>query len=33
VLGVIIVTAAMVLISNLIADLFYAIADPRIRYR
>ena len=28
-----IVTAAMVLISNLVADLFYAIADPRIRYR
>jgi peptide/nickel transport system permease protein len=33
VLGVIIVTAAMVLISNLVADLFYAIADPRIRFR
>jgi peptide/nickel transport system permease protein len=33
VLGVILVTAAMVLISNLIADLLYAMADPRIRYR
>src|SRR4051812_13816823 len=33
VLGVIIVTAAMVLISNLVADLFYAFADPRIRFR
>jgi peptide/nickel transport system permease protein len=33
ILGVILVTAAMVLISNLIADLLYAVADPRIRYR
>jgi peptide/nickel transport system permease protein len=33
VLGTILVTAAMVLISNLIADLLYAVADPRIRYR
>jgi peptide/nickel transport system permease protein len=33
VLGVILVTAAMVVISNLIADLLYAVADPRIRYR
>jgi peptide/nickel transport system permease protein len=33
VLGVILVTACMVLISNLISDLFYAVADPRIRYR
>ncbi|MCO5221180.1 MAG: ABC transporter permease [Thermomicrobiales bacterium] len=33
VLGVILVTACMVLISNLIADLCYAVADPRIRYR
>jgi peptide/nickel transport system permease protein len=33
ILGVILVTAALVLISNLIADLLYAVADPRIRYR
>lgn len=33
VLGVIMVTATMVLLSNLIADLFYAIADPRIRFK
>lgn len=33
ILGTILVTAGMVLISNLIADLFYAIVDPRIRYR
>lgn len=33
VLGVILVTAFMVLISNLISDLCYAIADPRIRFR
>lgn len=33
VLGVIMVTATMVLLSNLIADLLYAIADPRIRFR
>ncbi len=33
VLGVILVTACMVLISNLISDLFYAVADPRIRYK
>ena len=33
VLGVILVTACMVLISNLISDLCYAVADPRIRYR
>ncbi len=33
VLGVILVTAIMVLISNLISDLCYAIADPRIRYK
>lgn len=33
VLGVIIVTATMVLLSNLIADLFYAFADPRIRFK
>ena len=29
----IMVTATMVLLSNLIADLLYAIADPRIRFR
>lgn len=33
VLGVILVTACMVLLSNLISDLCYALADPRIRYR
>ena len=33
ILGIILVTAALVLISNLIADLLYAIADPRIRFR
>jgi peptide/nickel transport system permease protein len=33
VLGVILVTACMVLISNLISDLCYAVADPRIRFK
>ncbi len=33
VLGVILVTACMVMISNLISDLCYALADPRIRFR
>lgn len=33
VLGIILVTAALVLISNLLADVLYAVADPRIRYR
>jgi peptide/nickel transport system permease protein len=33
ILGIILVTACLVLISNLIADLLYAIADPRIRLR
>lgn len=33
ILGIILVTATLVLISNLLADLFYAVADPRIRYR
>ena len=33
ILGIILVTAALVLVSNLIADLLYAIADPRIRFR
>jgi peptide/nickel transport system permease protein len=33
ILGVILVTATLVLISNLIADLLYAVADPRIRLR
>lgn len=33
VLGVILVTACMVLISNLISDLCYGLADPRIRFR
>ncbi len=33
VLGVILVTACMVLVSNLISDLAYAVADPRIRFR
>ncbi len=31
ILGVILVTATMVLLANLIADLLYAVADPRIR--
>lgn len=33
ILGIILFTAALVLISNLVTDLFYAVADPRIRYR
>ncbi len=33
ILGIILVTAALVLVSNLIADLLYAVADPRIRFR
>ncbi len=33
ILGIILFTAGLVLISNLITDLFYAVADPRIRYR
>lgn len=33
VLGVILVTAVMVLICNLISDLCYALADPRIRFK
>jgi peptide/nickel transport system permease protein len=33
ILGVILVTATLVLLSNLLSDLFYAVADPRIRYR
>lgn len=32
ILGVILVTGVMVLLSNLIADILYAVADPRIRY-
>ncbi|HEY3108888.1 MAG TPA: ABC transporter permease [Chloroflexota bacterium] len=32
-MGIILVTAAMVLLSNLLADVLYAGADPRIRYR
>jgi peptide/nickel transport system permease protein len=31
-MGVILVTATMVLLSNLLADILYAYADPRIRY-
>jgi peptide/nickel transport system permease protein len=31
-MGVILVTATMVLLSNLLADMLYAYADPRIRY-
>jgi len=33
ILGVILVTATMVLLANLLADLLYAVADPRIRLR
>lgn len=33
ILGTILVTAGMVLVSNLIADLLYAVVDPRIRFR
>jgi peptide/nickel transport system permease protein len=33
ILGVILVTATLVLISNLLSDLLYAVADPRIRFR
>jgi peptide/nickel transport system permease protein len=32
-MGVILVTSSMVLLSNLIADMLYGIADPRIRYQ
>ncbi len=32
ILGGIMVTAAAVLVSNLIADMLYAAADPRIKY-
>ncbi|MBI3943941.1 MAG: ABC transporter permease [Chloroflexi bacterium] len=32
IMGVVIIAAAMVLLSNLLADLAYAVADPRIRY-
>jgi peptide/nickel transport system permease protein len=31
ILGVIMVTATLVLVSNLLADILYAVADPRIR--
>jgi peptide/nickel transport system permease protein len=31
-MGVVVVGAVMVLISNLLADIFYAVVDPRIRY-
>jgi peptide/nickel transport system permease protein len=31
ILGTILVTATLVLLSNLLADLLYAVADPRIR--
>jgi ABC-type dipeptide/oligopeptide/nickel transport system permease component len=31
ILGTILVTATMVLVSNLLADLLYGVADPRIR--
>jgi peptide/nickel transport system permease protein len=33
ILGTIMVTATLVLLSNLIADILYGVADPRIRYR
>ena len=33
ILGIILITATLVLICNLIADLLYAVADPRIRFR
>lgn len=33
ILGVILVTATLVLLSNLLADILYAVADPRIRLR
>jgi peptide/nickel transport system permease protein len=33
ILGTIMVTATLVLLSNLLADILYGIADPRIRYR
>lgn len=32
-MGVVVVGAIMVLLSNLLADIFYAVVDPRIRYR
>lgn len=33
ILGTIVVTATVVLLSNLLADILYGVADPRIRYR
>ncbi len=33
ILGIILFSATLVLVSNLISDLFYSVADPRIRYR
>jgi peptide/nickel transport system permease protein len=33
IMGLILVTATVVLFSNLVADLLYAVADPRIRFR
>jgi peptide/nickel transport system permease protein len=32
-MGVVLITAVMVLLSNLLADILYGVADPRIRYR
>ena len=31
-MGGVLMTAVLVLLSNLLADLFYTVADPRIRY-
>jgi peptide/nickel transport system permease protein len=33
ILGIIVITATLVLVSNLITDLIYSLADPRIRFR
>jgi peptide/nickel transport system permease protein len=33
IMGIILVAATIVLVSNLVADILYAVADPRIRYR
>ena len=31
-MGILVITAVIVVFANLLADVFYAIADPRIRY-
>jgi peptide/nickel transport system permease protein len=31
-MGIILITGTAVLIANLVADILYAVADPRVRY-